>query len=102
MISGEEVVSYSRFLSQGLMFLKEMEGLGQRMWHLNPPSRSPDPGDSAVLTLCHFVTSLPLQEECPIPCGTPVPQRNPRSTLVPLLSSIPEFCLQQWGAKKTK
>lgn len=30
MISGEEVVSYPCVLSQ---FLKEKEGLGQRMWH---------------------------------------------------------------------
>lgn len=38
MVSGEEVVSYPCFLSQGQMFLKGKEGLRQRMWHLNPPA----------------------------------------------------------------
>lgn len=37
-VSGEKVVIYPWFSSQRQMFLKEKEGLGQRMWHLNPPT----------------------------------------------------------------
>lgn len=100
MISGEEVVIYPWFYSQSQMFLKEKEGLGQRMWHLSPPSRSPDPGDSAVLTLCYFLSSLPLQEECPTPCGTLVPHRNPQSTLFPFFPASLSFVFSSGEPRK--
>lgn len=58
MISGEEAASYPCFSSRGQMFLKEKEGLGQRMWHLNPSQQEPCPWG---LNSSHCV---PLSELC--------------------------------------